>query len=158
MRTFLSILVVLAFAIRLPADDTNAPAPPKTATSAPLKIGTGEADQYYGRQMIVTGRVAQVSIRPRVKFLNLDQPFPDSPFTVVIFPGTYLANIEALKGKAIEIKGTIKNYHDKPEIVLDNTNQLTVLGSTVTTNPPAGPPATNAPQPSAESTNFPEIM
>jgi hypothetical protein len=79
MRTLLSVLVVLAFAIRLPAEDTNAP--------ALLKIGTGEADQHYGREMIVTGRVAQVTIRPKVKFLNLDRRFPNSPFTVVIFSG-----------------------------------------------------------------------
>jgi DNA/RNA endonuclease YhcR with UshA esterase domain len=160
MRTLLSLLVVLAFAIRLPAEDTNAPAPSKTSTSAPLKIGTGEADKYYDQEMIVTGRVAQVTIRPTVTFLNLDKPFPNSPFTVVIFHGhsSFFGDANALKGKSIEIRGKIKNYHDKPEIALDRTNQLTVLGSTVPTNAPAAPSPTNAPPPPAESTNFPEIM
>jgi DNA/RNA endonuclease YhcR with UshA esterase domain len=158
MRIFLLILVVLTFAFRLPAEDTNAPALPRTSTSAPLKIGTGEADQYYGQEMIVTGTVAQVTMRPKVKFLNLDQPFPNSPFTVVIFPGTYIPDVEGLKGKAIEIKGRIKNYHDKPEIVLDNTNQLTVLDSTVSTNAPAIPQSTNAPPPFTDSTNLSEIL
>jgi DNA/RNA endonuclease YhcR with UshA esterase domain len=137
MRTFLSILVVLTVAIRLSAADTNAPALPKTNTSALLKIGTGEADKHYGQEMIVTGRVAQVTIRPKVIFLNLDRPHPDSPFTVVIFPGTYLADAKALDGKAVEIKGKIKNYHDKPEMVLGNPDQLTVLDSTASTNAPA---------------------
>jgi DNA/RNA endonuclease YhcR with UshA esterase domain len=158
MKTFLPILIVLAFAIRLPAEDTNAPTPPNTGTSALLKIGTGEADKYYGQEMIVTGRVAQVTIRPKVKFLNLDRPFPNSPFSVIIFPGTYLADVEALKGKAIEIKGKIKNYHDKPEMVLDNTNQLTVLGLTDSTNAPATPQPTNVPPPSTDSTNLSEIL
>jgi len=158
MRTLLLILVVLTFAAKSPAADTNAPTPPKTSTSAPLKIGTGEADKYYDQEMIVTGKVAQVTIRPKVIFLNLDRPHPDSPFTVVIFPGKYLADVKALDGKTVEIKGKIKNYHDKPEIVLDSTNQLTVLGSTVSTNAPAVPQPTNAPLPSTESTNFPEIM
>jgi len=158
MRTILSLLVVLTFAIRLPAEDTNAPTPPKTTASAPLKIGTGEADQHYGQEMVVTGTVAQVTIRPKVKFLNLDQPFPNSPFTVVIFPGTYIPDVTGLKGKTIEIKGRIKNYHDKPEMVLDNTNQLTVLDSTVPAKTPAAPQPTNAPPPSTQSTNFPEIM
>ena len=94
MRTLLSILVVLTFAIKLSAADTNAPALSKTNTSALLKIGTAEADKYYDQVMIVTGRVAQVTIRPKVIFLNLDQPFPNSPFTVVMFPGKYLARRE----------------------------------------------------------------
>ncbi len=158
MRTFLSILVVLTFAIKLPAADTNAPTLTKTNTSALLKIGTGEADKHYGQEMIVTGRVVQVTIRPKVIFLNLDRPHPDSPFTVVMFPGTYLADVKALDGKAVEIKGKIKNYHDKPEIVLDSTNQLTVLNSTVSTNVPAAPHSIHAPPPSTDSTNFPEIM
>ena len=158
MRTFLSILVVLTFAIKLSAEDTNAPALSKTNTSALLKIGTGEADKHYDQEMIVTGKVAQVTIRPKVIFLNLDRPYPDSPFTVVIFPGEYLADVKALNGKAVEIKGKIKSYHDKPEIVLDSTNQLTVLGSTVSTNAPAATRPTHAPPPPTQSTNFPEIM
>jgi len=158
MRTFLLILVVLTFAVKLPAADTNAPTLTKTNTSALLKIGTGEADKHYGQEMIVTGRVAQVTIRPKVIFLNLDRPHPDSPFTVVMFPGTYLADVKALDGKAVEIKGKIKNYHDKPEIVLDSTNQLTVLGATVSTNAPAVMQPTNSVPPSTGSTNFPDIM
>jgi len=158
MRTFLSILVVLTFAIKLSAADTNAPTLSKINTSALLKIGTGEADKYYGQEMIVTGKVAQVTIRPKVIFLNLDRPYPDSPFTVVIFPGTYLADMKTLDGKAVEIEGKIKNFHDKPEIVLDSTNQLTVLGATASTNAPAATRPTHAPPPPTQSTNFPEIM
>ena len=158
MRTFLSILAVLTFAIKLPAADTNPPTLSITNTSALLKIGTGEADKHYGQEMIVTGRVAQVTIRPKVIFLNLDRPHPDSPFTVVIFPGTYLADVKALDGKAVEIKGKIKNYNDKPEIMLDNSGQLTVLGSTVSTNAPAVMQPTNSAPPPTQSTNFPEIM
>jgi DNA/RNA endonuclease YhcR with UshA esterase domain len=124
MRTLLSILVVLTFAIRLPAVDTNAPTPSKTSTSALLKIGTADATNHYDEVMIVTGKVAQVSIRPTVTFLNLEKPFPNSPFTVVIFHGhsSFYGDANALKGKTIEIRGKIKNYHDKPEIALDNTN------------------------------------
>lgn len=169
MRIFLSILVLLTFATKLPADDTNAPTPPKNNTSTPLKIGTGEATNHYDEVMIVTGKVAQVTIRPAVTFLNLDKPFPNSPFTVVIFHGhsSFYGDANALKGKSIEIRGKIKNYHDKPEIALDSTNQLTVLGSSIPTNvkpamqptnAPAVPPPTNAPPPSTQSTNFPEIM
>jgi hypothetical protein len=169
LKTILSILAVLIFAIKLPAADTNAPAPSKAGGFAPLKIGTLEAANYYDQMMIVTGKVAQVTIRPTVTFLNLDKPFPDSPFTVVIFHGHsgFFGDANALKGKSIEIKGKIKNYHDKPEIALDSTNQLTVFDSkgaiiTSTILRPAAAPSipspANAP-PVAPSTNgIPEIM
>jgi DNA/RNA endonuclease YhcR with UshA esterase domain len=144
----------------LSAADTNAPTLSKTNTSALLKIGTADADKHYGQEMIVTGKVAQVTIRPTVTFLNLDRPHPDSPFTVVIFHGhsSFFGDENALKGKSIEIRGKIKNYNDKPEIALDSTNQLSVLGSKVSTNAPAATQPNHAPPPPTPSTNFPEIM
>ena len=158
MRTLLWLLVVLIFAIKLPAADTNAPALSKTNAAVILKIGTADAAKYYDQVMIVTGKVAQVSIRPKMIFLNLDRAYPDSPFTVVMFPGKYLADVKALNGKSIEIRGKIKNYNDKPEIVLDSTNQLIVLGSIASTNAPPSPQPANPPPAPAESTNLPEIM
>ncbi len=164
MKTILLILVAAIFAMRLPAADTNAP--------APLKIGTLVATNYYDQTMIVTGKVAQITIRPTVTFLNLDKVYPDSPFTVVIFHGhsSFYGDANALKGKSIEIKGKIKNYHDKPEIALDSTNQLTVFDSKgvnitsailqSTNHAPAMPQSPKAvPAPPTTQTNsIPEIM
>src|SRR5882724_8165355 len=156
MKTILTVLFgSLTLALQVPAADTNAP--------APMKIGALEATNHYDQMMIVTGKVAQVTIRPSVTFLNLDKPFPHSPFAVVIIHGksSYYGDVNALKGKSIEIRGKIKNFHDQPEIVLDSTNQLTVLNFTnliFLTNAPAEAPPTNA-APAAPSTNsFPEIM
>jgi DNA/RNA endonuclease YhcR with UshA esterase domain len=164
MKAFLSILAVLALTLEASAADTNA--------AAPLKIGTADADKYYDQTMIVTGKVAQVTIRPTVTFLNLDQPFPNSPFTVAIFHGhsSFYGDANALRGKSIELKGKIKNYNDKPEIALDSTNQLTVFDSKgvnitstilqstnhapVMLQTPNAVPAT----PALPATNFPEIM
>ena len=80
--------------------------------------------------MIVTGTVAQVSICPGIVYLNLDKPYPRSPFSLVIFPANTnrFGNLKALKGTSVEARGKIINYHDRAEIVLDNTNQLTVTG------------------------------
>jgi hypothetical protein len=150
MRTFLFIFAVMAFAVKAAAADTT--------PASLLKIGTADATNHYGQDMIVTGRVAQVTIRPAAIFLNLDKPFPKSPFSVVIFHGhsSFYGDANALKGKSIEIRGKIKNYRDKPEIILNDTNQLTVLGSFPFTSAPAAMP-TNAP-PEMPVTNFPEIM
>ncbi|HUA37636.1 MAG TPA: hypothetical protein VMA35_04460 [Candidatus Sulfopaludibacter sp.] len=121
MKTILPFLTILAFALELSADETNGP--------TPLKIGATDANKYYDQEMIVTGKVAQVTIRPKIVFLNLDQPFPDSPFSVVVFPSATnkFGNLKSLDGKNIELQGKVKNYHDKPEIVLDSTNQLKVI-------------------------------
>jgi DNA/RNA endonuclease YhcR with UshA esterase domain len=159
MKTIGPILIAVTVAARLFAADTNA--------VAPLKISSADATNYYDREMTVTGRVAQITIRPAVTFLNLDKAYPNSPFAVVIFHGKsdFFGDANALKGKSIEIRGKIIKYKDKPEIALDSTNQLTVLNDTNSVSKPKRKkktPATQLPQvapPVESSTNdFPEIM
>ncbi len=155
MRMFVSILTGLMVVVKASAADTNVP----TA----LKIGALEATNYYDQTMIVTGKVVQVTIRPSVTFLNLDKPFPNSPFAIVIIHGksSYYGDANSLKGKSIEIRGKIKSYKDKPEIMLDSTNQLTVFNFTNSVSVPDAPAIAspkNTP-PAAPSTNgIPEIL
>jgi hypothetical protein len=117
--------------------------------------------------MIVTGKVVQVTIRPSVTFLNLDKPFPDSPFAVVIIHGksSFYGDANALKGKSVQVRGKIKNYHDKPEMLLDSPDQLTVIGVTnlelflkPKTAAPATSQPTNAPPATPATNGFPEIL
>jgi exonuclease VII large subunit len=95
----------------------------------PLKISASEAAKYYNQQMTVTGKVAQITIRPKVVYLNLDHKYPHSPLALVIFPSNtnQFGDLNALEGKNIEVKGKIRNYHNRPEIVLESTNQLKVI-------------------------------
>src|SRR5208337_328910 len=90
------------------ADQTNAP--------APAKISAADASKYYDQQMIVTGKVAQVTLRPTIVFLNLDQPFPNSPFAAVIHSENtnQFGDLKSLQGKTVELQGMIKKYHDQP--------------------------------------------
>jgi len=160
---FFPILTALIFVIIASAADTNSPATAKNSSTAPMKIGTLDATNYYDQTIIVTGKVVQVTIRPSVTFLNLDRPFPDSPFAVVIIHGksSYYGDANALKGKSIEISGKIKNYKDKPEIVLDSTNQLTVLNFTNSISVPDAPATlspTKIPPPVSLTNDSPEIM
>ena len=89
-------LALLAFALNVSADDTKSP--------ALAKIGTGDVTHYLGKEMIVTGRVVQVSIRPNIVFLNMDKPYPDSPFTLVIFPAAtnQFGNLKAMRGASVK--------------------------------------------------------
>ena len=158
MRTFLLIAAVCAFTHELSAAETN--------NLVPFKISATEATNYYDREMIVTGKVAQVTIRPTVTFLNLDSKFPDSPFAIVIIHGksSYYGDANALKEKQIEVRGKITKYKDKPEIALDSTNQLTVLDSTNSVTKakrkaktPAIPAPDNPPPVESSTNSFPAI-
>jgi DNA/RNA endonuclease YhcR with UshA esterase domain len=158
MKTILLTFAAAMLAIRLQAADTNAP--------APVKIGALEATNYYDQEMIVTGKVVQVTIRPTVTFLNLEERYPESPFAVVILHGhsSFYGDANVLRGKSVEITGKIKNYHGKPEIVLDSTNQLSVLGVTNLSLflnpvvPAAGAPAIASPTNTPPASHNPEIM
>ena len=78
--------------------------------------------------MTVTGTVAQVTIREKLVYLNLDKPFPQTPLAVVIFARNTNAfgDLSALKGRQVEITGKIEEYKERPQIVLVSTNQLRV--------------------------------
>jgi len=114
-----ALLVLAAFALNLSADDTK---------NAPMKIGTVDATNYFSKEMIVTGKVAQVSIRPGIVFINMDKPYPESPFTLVIFPAStnQFGDLKALRGASVEAAGVITNYHHRAEMVLSKANQLKV--------------------------------
>jgi hypothetical protein len=117
-----SLVVLAAFIVPYPAqaDDTNGILPAKIAATA--------ADKHCGENGIVTGKVVQVTIRPRAVFLNFERPYPDSPFTGVIFSRStnQFGDLSSLTDKSVEISGMIVNYQNKPEIVLTNASQLTI--------------------------------
>jgi hypothetical protein len=95
----------------------------------PRKIGAMEADKHYDEEMIVTGKVAQVTSRPSVVFINLDQAGPQSPFTAIIFQDNLssFGDVQSFQGKNVEISGFITEYHKKPEVILDSASQLKVV-------------------------------
>jgi hypothetical protein len=108
--------------------------PPNTfspsQTALPKKIGTSEASKYYDEAMVVTGKVAQVTVRPSITFINLDGAGQDAPFTAVIFPenSDKFKDVQKLQGQSVEISGTVTDYHTKPEIILERADQIRVAG------------------------------
>jgi hypothetical protein len=107
------------------------PANPYTAAQAalPAKIGTADAAKYYDETMTVTGKVVGVSVRPTVALMDLDKPYPDSPFTLVVFEENFgrFGNLQDLKNQDVEVNGDITEYRGKPEIILESTNQIKVV-------------------------------
>jgi hypothetical protein len=95
----------------------------------PAKIGAAEAGNYYDESMIVTGKIVQVTIRPTIVILSLDQPFSNSPMTAVIFSdhAGKFGDLQRFNNQNVEISGTITPYHNKPEMVLESPGQIKVV-------------------------------
>jgi len=93
-----------------------------------------DADKFIGMEKTVCGIVASATyaIRSRGKptFLNLDQPYPDEIFTIVIWGSdrNKFKNPPEVffKGKRVCVTGIIETYRGKPRIVVRGPDQITV--------------------------------
>jgi DNA/RNA endonuclease YhcR with UshA esterase domain len=127
MRTLTAIAALFGLSSFLAvAQDAKAEAP---QTSSPKRISAAEAEKHYQETVIVTGKVAQVSIRPKLVYVNLDKKYPETPMYCVIFARAtnQFGDLKKLEGKQVEIKGKIEEYQDKAQIILNSTNQLKVI-------------------------------
>ena len=123
LSILIAALCLTAAAIQSRADETN---------SIPLTIGAAQAADHIGKQVTVTGVVAQVSIRPSLVFLNIDKPFPSNLFTVIIRNKSTneFESLSALKGKSVAVKGAVIDYNGKAEMELTRKSQLKILNET----------------------------
>jgi DNA/RNA endonuclease YhcR with UshA esterase domain len=81
--------------------------------------------------MVVTGKVVEVSVHQNIALLNLDEPSPDSPFTAAVFSDNFstFGNFQKYQGQDVKIKGTITEYHHKPELILESAKQIQIVQS-----------------------------
>jgi hypothetical protein len=105
--------------------------PPNTNTifvALPKEIGTAQAANFYDEDMVVTGRVVDVSMHSTIAILDLDQPYPETPMTAVVFDENFgrFGDFQRYNGHNVEISGTITEYHDKPEMVLESPRQIKI--------------------------------
>jgi hypothetical protein len=108
--------------------------PPNTNTETaalPREIGTTQAADYYDEDMVVTGKVMDVSVRSSIAILDLDQPYPDTPMTAVVFDQNFgkFGDFQKYQGHQVEIRGIITEYHNKPEMVLESPRQIKITDS-----------------------------
>ena len=97
--------------------------------SEPIRIGAADAQKHFQEVCILTGKVAQVSIREKLVYLNLDKKFPDAPLAGVIFAKmtNQFGDLKRLEGKQVELQGRIEEFKDRLQIVVHSTNQLRVI-------------------------------
>jgi RecG-like helicase len=94
------------------------------------KITPAQAKDHIGKHATVCGVVASANFAARSSrqptFLNLDKPYPDHIFTAVIWieDRPKFGKPETLKGKRVCVSGLVEDYRGKPQIVLQEADQL----------------------------------
>ena len=97
-------------------------------------LTSAEAAAHLGEVATVCGAIASTSYATRVRgaptFLNLDRPYPDHPFTVVIWKSDRIAFGEpevTYADQSVCVTGKIDDYKGKPQIVARDPSQIEIL-------------------------------
>jgi len=114
-------------------------------------LNAKEAKDHIGEQATVCGKVASTryaaATRGRPTFLNLDKPYPNPIFTVLIWgenQAKFGAPEETYRNRTICVTGKIAEYRGTPEIIISDPAQLTngsrdrFQSSTPSASAPAG--------------------
>jgi hypothetical protein len=86
-----------------------------------------DAVHHVGQTACVMGKVLKVKVGwGGVHFLDFCEEQMACPFSVVVFPRDLkdVGDVRRLTGRMIEIKGPIKLYDGRPEIVLNRISQI----------------------------------
>jgi DNA/RNA endonuclease YhcR with UshA esterase domain len=100
---------------------------------AQKKLSPAEAKDHFGETATVCGDVVSTryaaSTKGQPTFLNLDKPYPNQIFTVVIWGenrSKFGKPEEDYKGKRICVSGKITAYAGLSEIIADDPKQIRV--------------------------------
>jgi DNA/RNA endonuclease YhcR with UshA esterase domain len=100
---------------------------------AQKKIAPAEAKEHFGENATVCGDVVSTryadSSKGKPTFLNLDKPYPNQVFTVVIWGSNrskFKTPEDDYKDKKICVTGKITAYDGLPEIIADDPKQINV--------------------------------
>jgi hypothetical protein len=91
-------------------------------------IPIGEASKHIGENKCIVGKVLRVKAGARgVHFVDFCEDQMSCPFNVVVFNSDLkdIGDVRRLAGRVIEIRGPVKMYNGRAEIVLKRVSQLT---------------------------------
>ena len=96
-------------------------------------ISTAKVKDYMDKEVYVVGKVVSFKLASEGKatnYINIDKPYPESVFTVVI-SNNYLEKlnikIEDLKDATICIKGKITTYKNDPKQIPQIYNPISIV-------------------------------
>jgi hypothetical protein len=97
------------------------------------RLSAAEAKDHFGENATVCGEVASAKYADSAKgqptFLNLDKPYPNQIFTILIWGSNrskFGTPEDSYKGKKICVSGKITAYDGLPEIVADDPKQIRI--------------------------------
>ncbi|MGA2443315.1 MAG: hypothetical protein ABSH08_20375 [Tepidisphaeraceae bacterium] len=116
---FTALLIFLANAIA--AADLPATQPTTMPTTNPSRITWDQAKDHIGQSVTVTGPVVDTHDFGDAAVLNVGKDFPNPDRFTVYIPADKRTGFPADldNGKTISVTGTLKLYHDVPEIEAD---------------------------------------
>ena len=82
---------------------------------------------HVGESKCVTGKVVRVKAGAKgVQYLDFCEDHLACPFTVVVFPSDLkdVGDIRRLAGRTIEVRGAVKLYDSRAEIILKRISQI----------------------------------
>lgn len=86
-----------------------------------------QAQKHMGETECVSGKVFRVQAGSRgVNYLDFCEDYRLCPFSVVVFPYDLknVGDVRQLAGRVVEIRGEVKEYDGRAEIILENRKQL----------------------------------
>jgi hypothetical protein len=86
-----------------------------------------QALRHIGETQCVTGKIVRVEAGAKgVHYLDFCEDYRLCPFSVVVFSYDLknVGDVRELAGKVVEIRGEVKEYDDRAEIILESRKQL----------------------------------
>ena len=96
---------------------------------AQIEVTPNEARTKVGALVTVKGKIAQVSIRSKVCYLNFTYRYPDNEFVAVIFKQNFkkFGDLRKYEGKTVKITGKVSVYRGNPQIKLHNPSKIEII-------------------------------
>jgi len=91
------------------------------------KIEPAEAAKHVGELVIVEGKVEQIVLTVNLTtHINFGGLYPNHMFTATIFKArqSFFKSVKAYEGRVIQVRGVVRLYRGKPEIVLEEPDQI----------------------------------
>lgn len=105
------------------------------STLAEDQIEALRAPFYVGKSVLACGKIAQVTVRSEVTYINLDRPYPNHTLALIIWQSelssyeSRFGNLSMLQGRRVCARGLIEEYRKNLQIIMKNPQFLRLMSS-----------------------------
>jgi DNA/RNA endonuclease YhcR with UshA esterase domain len=94
---------------------------------SPPTITPADAAKHVGEEVVVQGTIDQIAVTVNLTtHINFGGRYPNHSFTATIFKARQplFTGVKDYEGKVARVRGVVRLYRGKPEIVLNDPEQL----------------------------------